>query len=77
MCGSVCLVGCWLAWQADLTHFNTSHTVHHLSFGEAFDQQVNPLSKVERILEPEVGPSGVYQYYICLLYTSPSPRDRG
>ncbi len=53
--------------RTDLTHFNTSHTVHHLSFGEAFDAQVNPLSGVERVLDPAVGPSGVYQYYIKLV----------
>ena len=53
--------------RADLLHFNTSHTIHHLSFGESFDQQVNPLSETYRILDPDVGPSAVYQYYIKLV----------
>ena len=48
-------------------HFNTSHTIHHLSFGESFDNQVNPLSDEVKLLTPEVAPSAVYQYYIKLV----------
>jgi hypothetical protein len=53
--------------RSDILHFNSSHTIHHLSFGESFDQQVNPLSNIVQILDPAMGYSAVYQYYVKLV----------
>jgi len=51
---------------ADAVHFNTSHIVHHLSFGEEIEGQVNALDGVAKMNKDE---TALYQYFIKLVTT--------
>ena len=50
------------------------------AFNTGFSQQMNP-DKLLEIMQRESDTLQVngnsYQFIVCLLYTSPSPRDRG
>eukprot|EP00943_MAST-04B_sp_MAST-4B-sp1_P007112 g7112.t1 len=52
-----------------LNHFDTSHTVNTLSFGEPFPGQTNPLDTVSKSINIHKSKTGVYQYYIKVIPT--------
>ncbi|KAG8467080.1 hypothetical protein KFE25_000396 [Diacronema lutheri] len=56
--------------HADVAHFNASHTINRLSFGDDFPGQLNPLDGVVRI-SPH-GP-GVARYFIKVVPTTYLP----
>jgi hypothetical protein len=50
-------------------HFNISHTIHTISFGDAYPNMPrNPLDDVSKIVHPEVG-TGLYQYFLKVIPT--------
>lgn len=53
----------------DLHHFNTSHRINHISFGEPFASQSNPLNGVVRVVDKHDSETGIYQYFIKLVPT--------
>ncbi|ETO10224.1 Endoplasmic reticulum-Golgi intermediate compartment protein [Reticulomyxa filosa] len=58
---------------SDIPKFNCSHTIHHLSFGDPFPQQVFPLNGISHVIT-EMG-GGVFQYYLKIIpteYISPT-----
>ena len=52
-----------------LNHFDTSHVINTLSFGEPFPGQTNPLDTVSRNIDIHKSKTGVYQYYIKVIPT--------
>jgi len=52
--------------HGDVVHFNVSHRINRLSFGDDFPGQINPLDGVERI--SPLGP-GVARYFIKVVPT--------
>jgi len=53
-----------------MAHFNTSHTIHQLSFGPHYPSQLNPLDGVTK---RTAGGSALYQYYIKVVPTTYKP----
>ena len=51
----------------DFSHVNTSHHIHHLSFGVPYPNRVNPLDGSKAILHDG---SGVFQYFIKVVPTT-------
>jgi hypothetical protein len=47
-----------------LEHFDTSHIIHKLSFGESFPGQTNLLDGVSKKVNVHLSKTGVYQYYV-------------
>ncbi|SPQ96014.1 Endoplasmic reticulum vesicle transporter C-terminal domain-containing protein [Plasmodiophora brassicae] len=61
--------------MSDLPHFNTSHTIHAMSFGPRYSgQPESPLNGWTRTIEPSSNPdaivSGLFQYHIELTPTT-------
>ena len=52
-----------------LEHFDTSHTIHTLSFGDTFPGQTNALDGVEKRVNHHKSHTGVYQYYVKIIPT--------
>ena len=52
-----------------LEHFDTSHHVHTLSFGEPFPGQTNPLDGMSKRVNPHASQTGVFQYFIKIIPT--------
>lgn len=52
-----------------VSYFNTSHTIHRLSFGRDYPGLVNPLDGTKKIAPPAVG-SAMYQYFIKIVPTT-------
>lgn len=52
---------------SDIPHYNSSHTINHLSFGIEYPGQKRPLDGVTKILQNEGG--GVFQYFIKIIPT--------
>ena len=58
------------------TEFDTSHTLHHLAFGEEYPGMTNPLDKVvvHRINSHNPsGRTGMYQYFLKVCRRLPEP----
>ena len=53
-----------------LEHFDTSHRIHTLSFGEPFPGQTNPLDGISKRVNPHASQTGVFQYFIKIIPTS-------
>lgn len=54
---------------AEAPNFNISHTIHSLSFGEAYPNMPrNPLDSVRRIIKQDTS-TGLYQYFIKIIPT--------
>jgi hypothetical protein len=51
----------------DAPNFNASHTIHELSFGPGDD---SPLNGVTKVVGPEHGTTGLFQYFIKVVPTS-------
>lgn len=56
----------------DSPNFNASHTIYELSFGP---EDEAPLSGVEKIVGPEHGTTGLFQYFIKVVPTTYKGRD--
>ena len=54
---------------SQLNHFDTSHKINELSFGESFPGQSNVLDNKVNIINPEKSLTGVFQYYIKVIPT--------
>ena len=52
-----------------LEHFDTSHTIHTLSFGEPFPGQTNALDSVQKSVDHHKSHTGVFQYYVKIIPT--------
>lgn len=52
-----------------LKHFDTSHNIHKLSFGEPFPGQKNSLDGIVKKIDRHLSQTGVYQYYIKIIPT--------
>ena len=52
-----------------LEHFDTSHRIHTLSFGEPFPGQTNPLDGKSKRVNPHASQTGVFQYFIKIIPT--------
>lgn len=54
----------------EMTHFNTSHRIDRVSFGQNFVSQSNPLSGKIRTVDYHDADTGVFQYYIKVVPTN-------
>ena len=54
----------------EMTHFNTSHRIDRVSFGQNFVSQSNPLSGKTRTVDYHDADTGVFQYYIKVVPTN-------
>ena len=52
-----------------LKHFDTSHRIHMLSFGEPFPGQTNSLDGIKKQIDRHLSQTGVYQYYVKIIPT--------
>lgn len=53
----------------DLNHFNTSHRLDQVSFGDPFLSQSNPLNGQIRLVDHHQSTTGVFQYYVKIVPT--------
>ena len=50
--------------------------LHHIeSYNHFIGEKLQQIIHETEVIEPPLPPPGVEEYKICLLYTSPSPRD--
>jgi endoplasmic reticulum-Golgi intermediate compartment protein 3 len=54
----------------EMQHFNTSHRIDRVSFGQNFVSQSNPLSGKVRTVDYHNADTGVFQYYIKVVPTN-------
>ncbi len=53
----------------EVDHFNTSHTIQYLAFGTIYPGLTNPLDGMVKTVLPEVGQSGIFQYFVKVVPT--------
>eukprot|EP01084_Bolivina_argentea_P278515 475849_1 len=56
----------------DISRFNTSHTIHHLSFGGEFPGQILPLNGIEHTIKKQGG--GMFTYNLKIIPIEYIPR---
>merc|ERR1719231_1806064 len=68
------LGGGLLSTTGGMKGVNLSHTIHHLSFGDAFPGMSNPLHEVVNLIPTDVGQ---YQFHLKVIPTVYKPLRKG
>ena len=59
---------------SDLDKFNTTHTIHTISFGVPFPGQSNPLDGMVKVIDSHLSKTGVFQYFVKIVPTNYTDR---